>query len=119
MQNGSRYIESTKPCADGLARPPEFQVRSAEIEYVVNHAGARALMFDAAFVDTYGRCEPSYPPSTPLYHHRRRRIGNPWIRRLGRIGTGYATSVPADLSGCFFQAIRRHGPLSEGLRQPA
>ena len=54
MQNSSRYIEIYQAAAlMGLTVVPlNFRFAAAEIEYVVNHAGARALIFDAGFVDT-------------------------------------------------------------------
>src|SRR5882757_8822896 len=54
MQNSSRYLEIYQAAAlMGMAVVPlNFRFVAVEIEYVINHAGARALMFDEAFVDT-------------------------------------------------------------------
>src|SRR5882757_3528957 len=54
MQNSGRYIEIYQAAAlMGVAVVPlNFRFVASEIEYVVNHCGARALMFDASFVDT-------------------------------------------------------------------
>jgi acyl-CoA synthetase (AMP-forming)/AMP-acid ligase II len=65
MQNSSRYIEVYQAAAlMGVAVVPvNFRFVASEIEYVVNHSGAQALIFDASFVDTSSCCERSYPPS--------------------------------------------------------
>jgi acyl-CoA synthetase (AMP-forming)/AMP-acid ligase II len=54
MQNSNRYIELYQAAAlMGVAVVPlNFRFVASEIEYVVNHAGARALFFDRAFADT-------------------------------------------------------------------
>src|SRR5712691_4601155 len=54
MQNSSRYIEVYQAAAlMGVAVVPlNFRFVASEIEYVVNHSGAYALLFDVSFVDT-------------------------------------------------------------------
>src|SRR6266404_7761862 len=54
MQNSSAYIEVYQAAAlMGVAVVPlNFRFVASEIEYVVNHSGARALLFDASFADT-------------------------------------------------------------------
>src|SRR5712672_752513 len=54
MQNSGRYIELYQAAAlMGVAVVPlNFRFVASEIEYVVNHCGARALVFDASFADT-------------------------------------------------------------------
>src|SRR5882757_2924853 len=53
MQNSSSYIEVYQAAAlMGVAVVPlNFRFVASEIDYVVNHCGARALMFDAALAD--------------------------------------------------------------------
>src|SRR5882724_6242831 len=106
MQNSSRYIEIYQAAAlMGLAVVPlNFRFVAAEIEYVVNHAGARALMFDAAFVDTVRSLRTKLPSVNGRYII----TDGEELEALGYEGlvaSGQDTppSVPADLSGCFFQ----------------
>src|SRR5882724_7437621 len=54
MQNSSRYLEIYQAAAlMGMAVVPlNFRFTASEIEYVVNHSGARALLFDDSFVES-------------------------------------------------------------------
>ena len=54
MQNSSRYLEIYQAAAlMGMAVVPlNFRFTASEIEYVVNHSGARALLFDDSFAGT-------------------------------------------------------------------
>jgi acyl-CoA synthetase (AMP-forming)/AMP-acid ligase II len=51
MVNGKRYIETYHAIATigAAAVPLNFRFVASEIEYVVNHSGAKALFFDSAF----------------------------------------------------------------------
>ena len=106
MQNSSRYIEIYQAAAlMGLAVVPlNFRFVAAEIEYVVHHAGARALMFDAAFVDTVRLLRTKLPSVNGRYII----TDGEELETLGYEGlvaSGQDTppSVPADLSRLFFQ----------------
>src|SRR5882762_4280682 len=54
MQNSSRYLEVYQAAAlmGAAVVPLNFRFTASEVEYVVNHSGARALLFDDCFVDT-------------------------------------------------------------------
>jgi acyl-CoA synthetase (AMP-forming)/AMP-acid ligase II len=107
MQNSSRYIEIYQAAAlMGVAVVPlNFRFVESEIEYVVNHSGARALFFDASFTDTVdllrtklasvaGRYIVSDGPATPATHSYEALIAS---------GRETPPSEPADLSACYFQ----------------
>jgi len=107
MQNSSRYIEVYQAAAlMGLAVVPlNFRFVPTEIEYVVNHAGARALVFDAALADTVNPLRTVLPSAASRY--------------IVTDGDGTSTThsyealiasaseapppEPADLSACYFQ----------------
>ncbi len=107
MQNSSRYIEVYQAAAlMGVAVVPlNFRFVASEIEYVVNHCDARALMFDASFVDTVQLLRTKLPsvtkryivtdgPATSATHSYEALIAS---------GAEAPPSVPADLSACYFQ----------------
>ena len=54
MQNSSSYLEVYQAAAlmGAAVVPLNFRFTASEIEYVVNHSGARALLFDDSFVET-------------------------------------------------------------------
>jgi acyl-CoA synthetase (AMP-forming)/AMP-acid ligase II len=107
MQNSSRYIEIYQAAAlMGVAVVPlNFRFVASEIEYVVNHAGARALLLDASFADTVDGLRAKLPsiadryivtdaaesPSTRSYE------------ALVTAGSDTPPAEPADLSACYFQ----------------
>ncbi len=105
MQNSSRYIEIYQAAAlMGLTVVPlNFRFAAAEIEYVVNHAGARALIFDAAFVDTVRSLRSRLPSVNGRYiitdGEEFETLG---YESLVASGRDTPPSVPADLSACFF-----------------
>ncbi|WP_152528729.1 MULTISPECIES: AMP-binding protein, partial [unclassified Afipia] len=63
MQNSSRYLELYQAAAlMGVAVVPlNFRFVASEIEYVVNHSGASALVYDAAFGDTVSSLRSKLP----------------------------------------------------------
>jgi acyl-CoA synthetase (AMP-forming)/AMP-acid ligase II len=69
MQNSSRYIEVYQTAAlMGVAVVPlNFRFVASEIVYVVDHCGARALMFDASFADTVELLRTKLPSVAERY----------------------------------------------------
>src|SRR5260221_9270201 len=69
MQNSDRYIEVYQAAAlMGVAVVPlNFRFVASEVEYVVNHCGARALMFDVSFVDTVQSLRTKLPSVAERY----------------------------------------------------
>jgi len=65
MQNSSRYLEVYQAAAlmGAAVVPLDFRFTASEVEYVVNHSGARALLFDDASSIPCGRCERGCPLS--------------------------------------------------------
>jgi acyl-CoA synthetase (AMP-forming)/AMP-acid ligase II len=107
MQNSSRYIEVYQAAAlMGVAVVPlNFRFVATEIEYVVNHSGARVLIFDGAFAATVGSLRTKLPfvadryivtdgSTTAINHSYEAMIAS---------GKETPPSVPADLSACYFQ----------------
>jgi len=107
MQNSSRYIEVYQTAAlMGLAVVPlNFRFVATEIEYVVNHSGARALVFDTAFTDIVESLWAKLPSVADRYVVT---DGPPAHRVYGYEALVAASSdtppaEPADLSACYFQ----------------
>jgi len=107
MQNSSRYIEVYQAAAlMGVAVVPlNFRFVASEIEYVVNHSGACALLFDASFTDVVESLTAKLPsvagrhivtdgPATSAAHS---------YEALVASGSETPPSEPADLSACYFQ----------------
>jgi acyl-CoA synthetase (AMP-forming)/AMP-acid ligase II len=107
MQNSSRYIEVYQAAAlMGVAVVPlNFRFVASEVEYVVNHSGARALFFDVSFADTVESLRAKLPSvadryiatdgaATPATHSYEALIAS---------GSETPPSEPADLSACYFQ----------------
>ena len=69
MQNSSRYIEIYQAAAlIGVAVVPlNFRFVASEIEYVVNHAGAQALVFDASHADIVNSLRTKLPSVADRY----------------------------------------------------
>jgi acyl-CoA synthetase (AMP-forming)/AMP-acid ligase II len=107
MQNSSRYIEVYQAAAlMGVAVVPlNFRFVAAEIEYVVNHAGARALVFDAAFADTVNSLRTALPSAADRYVVTDGDGASTIHSYEALIASGSETPppVPADLSACYFQ----------------
>jgi acyl-CoA synthetase (AMP-forming)/AMP-acid ligase II len=107
MQNSSRYLEIYQAAAlMGMAVVPlNFRFAASEIEYVVNHSGARALLFDDSFAGTVrslgtklhsvaGRYVVTDGPGDHATHS---------YESLIAAGRETPPSAPADLSACYFQ----------------
>jgi acyl-CoA synthetase (AMP-forming)/AMP-acid ligase II len=107
LQNSGRYLELYQAAALlGVAVVPlNFRFVASEVEYVVNHSGAKALVFDAAFM-----------PTLDLLRDRLPSIGNNYIvtdrdglplvhsyEGLVDMGLDIDPAVPADLEACYFQ----------------
>ena len=107
MQNSSRYIEVYQAAAlMGVAVVPlNFRFVASEIEYVVNHSGACALLFDAAFTDVV----ESLTTKLPSVAGRHIVTDGPATstadsyEALVASGSETPPSAPADLSACYFQ----------------
>jgi acyl-CoA synthetase (AMP-forming)/AMP-acid ligase II len=107
MQNSSRYLEIYQAAAlMGVAVVPlNFRFVASEIEYVVNHAGARALVLDASFADTVNSLRMSLPSVADRYI-----VADGDGTSTTRSYEALISSVneapprePADLSACYFQ----------------
>jgi acyl-CoA synthetase (AMP-forming)/AMP-acid ligase II len=107
MQNSSRYLEIYQAAAlMGMAVVPlNFRFTASEIEYVVNHSDARALLFDDSFSGTVqslrtklrsvaGRYIVTDGPGNHATHS---------YESLIAAGRETPPSTPADLSACYFQ----------------
>jgi len=107
LQNSGRYLELYQAAALlGIAVVPlNFRFVASEVEYVVNHSGAKALVFDAAFMPTIEVLRDNLPA-----------IGSNYIvtdkddlpeahsyERLVDAGRDVDPAVPADLNTCYFQ----------------
>ena len=107
MQNSSRYVEVYQAAAlMGLAVVPlNFRFVASEIEYVVNHSGARALMFDACFFDTVEKLRTGLPSVAGRYivTDGPATSGTHSYEALVASGLEAPPSAPADLSACYFQ----------------
>ena len=107
MQNSSRYIEVYQAAAlMGVAVVPlNFRFVASEIEYVVNHCGARALMFDASFRDTVQSLRAKLRSVADRYIVTDGPATSETQSYEALIAAGAETppSVPADLSACYFQ----------------
>src|SRR5277367_1809614 len=107
MQNSGRYLELYQAAALlGVAVVPlNFRFVASEVEYVVDHSGAKALVFDAAFMPTIELLRDKLPAigsnyivtdgdGLPLVHS---------YERLVDTGLDIDPTVPADLNACYFQ----------------
>jgi acyl-CoA synthetase (AMP-forming)/AMP-acid ligase II len=107
MQNGRRYIEIYQAAAlMGIAVVPlNFRFVASEIEYVVNHAGAQALLFDAAFADTVDSLRMKLPSVADRYIVTDAAEGLATRSYEALVASGSETPPPepADLSACYFQ----------------
>src|SRR5260221_5236839 len=107
MQNSSRYIEVYQAAAlMGVAVVPlNFRFVASEIEYVVTHSGARALIFDALFVDTVQLLRTKLPSVAERYIVTDGPATSETLSYEALIVSGRETppSMPADLSACYFQ----------------
>src|SRR6267154_4282627 len=107
MQNSSRYIEVYQAAAlMGVAVVPlNFRFVASEVEYVVNHSGARALIFDASFADTVELLRTKLPSVAERYIVTDGTATSTTHSYEALIASGSEARppVPADLSACYFQ----------------
>jgi acyl-CoA synthetase (AMP-forming)/AMP-acid ligase II len=107
MQNSSRYLELYQSAAlmGAAVVPLNFRFTASEVEYVVNHSGARALIFDAFLADTVRSLRTSLPSvggryvvTDGLADHATHSY-----EALIAVGREASPSTSADLSACYFQ----------------
>ena len=107
MQNNGRYLEIYQAAAlMGMAVVPlNFRFTGSEIEYVVNHSGARALLFDHSFAGTVQSQRAKLPSVAGRYvvtdgpgDHATNSY-----EALVAAGRDASPATPADLSACYFQ----------------
>ena len=107
MQNSSRYIEVYQAAAlMGVAVVPlNFRFVASEVEYVVNHSGARALIFDASLADTVDllRAKLSSIADRYIVTDGAATSKTHSFEALIASGSQAPPPVPADLSACYFQ----------------
>lgn len=107
LQNSSRYLEIYQATALlGVAVVPlNFRFVASEIEYVVNHSGARALVFDAAFMGTVESLRSKLPSIEDGYivSDGGGAAGVHSYEHLVETGAEVEPHVPADLEACYFQ----------------
>jgi acyl-CoA synthetase (AMP-forming)/AMP-acid ligase II len=107
MQNSSRYIEIYQAVAlmGAAVVPLNFRFVASEIEYVVNHAGARALLFDASFADTVDSLRTKLPSVADRYivTDGAESPANRSYEALVASGSEVPPPESADLSACYFQ----------------
>jgi acyl-CoA synthetase (AMP-forming)/AMP-acid ligase II len=107
MQNSSRYLELYQAAAlMGVAVVPlNFRFVASEIEYVVNHSGARALVYDAALADTINSLRDKLPSVGGRYivSDGPGGEGTYSYEALIAAGAEVMPDVPADLDACYFQ----------------
>jgi acyl-CoA synthetase (AMP-forming)/AMP-acid ligase II len=107
MQNSAKYLEMYQAAAlMGVAVVPlNFRFVASEIEYVVNHAGAACLVYDASFSEIVDGLRSTLSS----VHGRYVVVGAPRAdgvysyEDLIESGVERAPDVPADLDACYFQ----------------
>jgi len=122
MQNSSRYLEvyQARALMGAAVVPLNFRFTASEIEYVVSHSDARALLFDDSFVE-----------NRPVACERgclcRRRYVVTMARRITRTHSYDAlmalrrrdpASMAADLSACYSKAYTSARRVFEGCVNP-
>lgn len=107
MQNSSRYLELYQAAAlmGAAVVPLNFRFTASEVEYVVNHSGARALIFDDCFADTVRSLRTSLPSIGGRYvvTNGAADHGTHSCEALIAAGREAPPATPADLSACYFQ----------------
>src|SRR5277367_5972140 len=107
MQNSGRYLELYQAAALlGVAVVPlNFRFVASEIEYVVNHSGAKALVFDAIFQPTIDKLRDKLPSIGSNYivtdGDGAQRVHS--YERLVEAAQETEPPLPADLDACYFQ----------------
>ena len=107
MQNSSSYLEVYQAAAlmGAAVVPLNFRFTASEIEYVVNHSGARALLFDDSFVETVQSLRTRLPSVAGRYVVIDGSADHTTHSYEALIAAGREAppSTPADLSACYFQ----------------
>src|SRR6266481_5837337 len=107
MQNSSCYLEVYQAAAlmGAAVVPLNFRFTASEIEYVVNHSGARALLFDDSFVETVQSLRSRLPSVAGRYVVIDGSADHTTHSYEALIAAGREAppSTPADLSACYFQ----------------
>jgi acyl-CoA synthetase (AMP-forming)/AMP-acid ligase II len=107
MTNSSRYLEIYQVAAlMGVAVVPlNFRFTATEIEYVVNHSGARAIVFDTPYVALIEQVRErlSAVGNRFIVTDGAAPLGMESYERLIEAGREVAAETPADLSACYFQ----------------
>ena len=107
MQNSSRYLEVYQAAAlmGAAVVPLNFRFTASEVEYVVNHSGARALLFDDCFVDTVRSLRTRLSSVAGRYVVTDGSADHATHSYETMIAAGREAphSTPADLSACYFQ----------------
>jgi acyl-CoA synthetase (AMP-forming)/AMP-acid ligase II len=107
MQNSSRYIEVYQAAAlmGAAVVPLNFRFTASEIEYVVNHSGARALLFDDCFVETVRSLRTRLPSVAGRYVVTDSSADHAThsYETLIAAEREAPPPTPADLSACYFQ----------------
>ena len=107
LQNSSRYLELYQAAALlGVSVVPlNFRFVASEIEYVVNHAGAAALVLDRQFAPIVEPLRAQLPTIGDRFivSDGPGRSGLLAYEDLVRSGHDVEPLVPADLSACYFQ----------------
>jgi acyl-CoA synthetase (AMP-forming)/AMP-acid ligase II len=107
MQNSSRYLEVYQAAAlMGVAVVPlNFRFVAGEIEYVVSHSGARALLFDSSFTDVVEALTTKLPSVAGRHIVTDSQASSTAHSYEALVASGSETppSEPADLSACYFQ----------------
>lgn len=104
MQNSAAYIELYQAAAMlGVAVVPlNFRFVASEIEYVVNHSGASALIYDEALASLVGEVRSRLTSVGQNFIV----VGNDGANKTyeGLIASGKDVELePSDLNACFFQ----------------
>jgi acyl-CoA synthetase (AMP-forming)/AMP-acid ligase II len=107
MQNSSRYLEIYQAAAlmGAAVVPLNFRFTASEIEYVVNHSGARALLFDDCFAETVQTLRTRLPSIAGRYVVTDGSADHAThlYETLIAAGREAPPSTLADLSACYFQ----------------
>jgi len=107
MQNSSCYLEVYQAAAlmGAAVVPLNFRFTASEIEYVVNHSGARMLLFDDAFAETVQSLRTRLPSVAGRYVVSDSSADQEThsYEALIDAGRDAPPSPPADLSTCYFQ----------------
>ncbi len=107
MQNSPRYVELYQAAALlGIAVVPlNFRFVASEVEYVVNHSGARALVFDSQYAEMIAGLRGKLTSISDMYivSDSGETPQAYSYERMVETGAEVEPVVPADLDECYFQ----------------